>query len=179
MEEGGERCALTAGGEVGGAEVRDDRNAESFGDPGGFTDLPGGTGAAGLVKDGLAVQPDGIHGFAAKSAGDGVCVEAAQVMVKLAAFPGLGFAPGGGMKPERERLWKRAGPHPDQLDAPGSAGAEGAVDGVDTGAGHHADDAQGEVHRRFEDWGGVVGFNRKTGRPADQCPAATQRSDET
>ena len=81
MEKGGERCALTAGGEVGGTEVRNDGNAETLGDPGGFADLPGGGGAAGLVEDCLTMEPDGIDGFVVQAAGAQWAVSAAGAAI--------------------------------------------------------------------------------------------------
>ena len=53
-----ERRALSAGGDVGGAEVGDDGEARARGDDGGVADLEGG--AARDVPDGLAVRADQV-----------------------------------------------------------------------------------------------------------------------
>ena len=95
IEHGNERCALTSGGEVGGAEIADDGDAEALCDDAGFACLPGGTrgaaregGRGGLVIDGLTVAGDEVE-FCVELRDrlfDAVGIDFAEAPVKAAHF---------------------------------------------------------------------------------------------
>ena len=135
VKEGGEGRALSAGGEIGDAEIADDGDAKSFRKVGGLAELEGrGRGLRGLVKDGLPMQADegGLLGNVAVPRVRRV--EAAEVVMELCEFPAAGFTASGFVKAGLQVARKAGGPEFTQADGVRADLAYSVIHGVETRA---------------------------------------------